>query len=204
MRAPKTQAEPYNAWSKKVNNAACRFLIQWPNWTGIFDTEGDQRDTHGDVVPQEAGLSTPYAEYAPRSHQQLPLTEETLSMKDIDDALSSVPKADYFNIAPTQSLSVPDTPLGAVSNLSERGSEVPTPTGLSTATTIEIPTVDGSLTSGSDSVTSSYILHINGAPTPEISPTSTYCNNSFESDGPPRNHKVRKSLSDNYWIFGPS
>ena len=207
MRAPKTQAEPYNAWSKKVNNAACRILIQWPNWTGIFDTEGDQRDTHGDVVSQEAGLSTPYAEYAPLTQPQLPLTEKTLNMKDVGDTLNNITKAGYFNIAlPRQPLSTSDTPLGAVSNLSERGSEVPTPTELSTATIDEIPPIDSSITSGSESVTSSYILHANGATdsTPDILPFSTSCNSSFENDGPPRGHKVRKSLSDNYWVLGPS
>ncbi|KAF2632668.1 hypothetical protein BU25DRAFT_417273 [Macroventuria anomochaeta] len=192
MRAPKTQAEPYNPWSKKVNDAACRILIQWPNWTGIFDTEGDQRDTHGDVVSQEAGLSTPYAEYAPLPPPQLPLTEKTLNMKDVGDALNNATKPDYFNIQPALlPLSGTDTPLGAVSNLSERGSEVPTPTALSIATTDEIRAVDGSITSGSGSAASSYILHANGASdsTPEISPISPSCNSSFENDGPPRGHK---------------
>ena len=207
MRAPKTEAEPYYTWSKKVNNAACRFLLQWPNWTGIFDTKGDQRDTHGGVVAQEVGLSTPYTEYAPTPLQQLPLTEKTLNMKDVSDAVNNIAKPDYFNIpCILQPQSAPDTPVGAVSNTSERGSEVPTPTELSVTTTDEIPAMDGSLTAVSDSATSSYILHANGASEfpPEISPTSTSANSSFESDCPPRGHKVRKSLSDNYWVLGPS
>ncbi|UPX13900.1 uncharacterized protein EKO05_0004396 [Ascochyta rabiei] len=200
MRAPKTQAEPHNAWSKRVNNVACRCLIQWPNWTGIFDTEGDQRDMHGDVVTQDAGLSTPYAKYPP-SASQLPLTEKTLNMKDMGDTLNNVAKADYFNMPPTlRPLSGPDTPLGAVSNLSERGSEVPTPT------TTDILTVDGSLSSGSPSATSSYLFQANGGneSTPEISPTSAHCNSSFESAGSARGHKVRRSLAYNDWVFGPS
>lgn len=208
MRAPRTQAEPYNVWSEKVNNAACRCLIKWPNWTGIFDTEGEQRDMHGQVVPQDAGLSTPYAECAPSPPKQLPLTEKTLNKKDVDDALNNVSKADYFNMPPTlQSLTEPDTPLGVVSIVSQRGSEVPTPTRLSVATTAEIPAVDGSTTTESGSVDSSHILHANGASdsTPEISPVSPTCNSSFESAGSNRvNHKVRKSLSENYWVLGPS
>lgn len=210
MRAPKTQAEPFLAWSKRVNNTACRFGLQWPNWTGIFDSEGEQRDMYGQIISQEAGLSTPFAEYAPSPPQQLPLTEQALNLKDIGDALNNVSKPDYFNISSLQPPTVPATPLGAVSNLSERGSEVPTPTALS-VTTSEIPAVngvDGTLNSGSgsDSGTSSRILHANGASdsTPEMSPTDSSCNSSLGSDGPPHGHKVRKSLSDNYWVLDPS
>jgi hypothetical protein len=174
----------------------------------MFDTEGDQRDKHGAVVAQDVGMSTPYAECTPSLPQHLPLTERTLNMKDIGDPLNTS-KPNYFNIPPTlRPLSVPDTPLGAMSSLSERGFEVPTPTGTSTATTNdEIPAVDGSLTSGSDSAASSYISHINGASgsTPEVSPISSSCNSNFEEcDGPPRKHEVKKSLCDNYWVLGPS
>jgi hypothetical protein len=205
LRAPKTRVEPHN-WSKKINNALSHCLIQWPNWTGIFDLEGEQRDIYGRVVSQELGLSTPYAGYVPT---QLPLTEKALIMKDVGDALIDVSKADYFTILPTlQTMSVPDTPFGAVSNLSERGSDVPTPAATPTATTIEIPAVDGLLTSKSDSPTDSSILHTNGAsdstpPSSTVSLTSTDCNSSFESDSPLRGHKARNSLSLN-WFIGPS
>lgn len=210
LRAPKTQTELYLPWSKKVNNAAVGLAIQWPAWTGIFDAEGDQRDKHGDVVAQGIGVSTPFTEYVPILSQQLPLTERTLNMKEVGEALAtSMPN--YFSIPPTPlALSVPDTPLGRVSNISERGSEVPTPSALSTASTVttgEILTVDGSITSGSGSATSSYILHPNGASdsTPEMSPTSTSCKSSFgEIEDPSRKHKVRKSLSDQHWVLGPS
>ncbi|KAF1934036.1 uncharacterized protein M421DRAFT_200 [Didymella exigua CBS 183.55] len=210
MRAPRTHAEPFLAWSKRVNHTACRFGLQWPNWTGIFDSEGEQRDVHGQVISQEAGLSTPFAEYAPSPPQQLPLTEKTLNLKDIGDALNNVSKPDYFNIPyPTPPL-MPATPLGAISNLSERGSEVPTETALSSTTT-EIPTIDGvddveSSGPGLDSGASSPILHANGASdsTPEMSPMVFSCSSSFGSDGPALGHRVRKSLSDNYWVLGPS
>lgn len=50
LRAPKIRRVPYNRWSQAVNNARTNCLIQWPNWTGIFDDHGDQRDSQGDVV----------------------------------------------------------------------------------------------------------------------------------------------------------
>lgn len=206
MRAPKTQAEPYNDWSKKVNNVACRFRLEWPNWNGIFDTKGDQRNKHGDVVPQIASLSTPYTKHVPSSHV-LPLTEKALSVTGLSDESDKAAKPNGFRSPPTlHTLSIPDTFLDAVSNVSECDSEVPAPTELSPTTTDEIFTVDGLFNSGSGSAAGSCILQINGASdsTPEFSPTSTSCNSNFGSDAPTRGHKVRKSLSDNYWVLGPS
>jgi hypothetical protein len=210
MRAPKTDAEPFLAWCRRVNNTPCHFALQWPNWTGIFDTAGEQRDVHGQVISQEAGISTPFAEYAPSPPQQLPLTEKTLNLKDIGDALGDISERDYFNIPSLTPPSMPATPLGDVSNMSERGSEVPTETALSVTIT-EIAAVDGvdgssSSDSSSGSVASSRILNSNGASdsSPEISPTDSKCNSSFGSDGPSQGHKVRRSLSDDYWVTRPS
>ena len=216
MRAPKTDAEPFLAWCRRVNNTPCHFALQWPNWTGIFDTEGEQRDVHGQVISQEAGLSTPFAEYAPTPQLQLPLTEKRLNLKDIGDALGDISKRDYFGFLTPPSM--PVTPLEDVSNMSERGSEVPTETALSVTTT-EIAAVDGvdgsdSSDSSAASAASSRILNNNGAASessPEISPTDSKCNSSFRScnssfgsDGPSQGHKVRRSLSDNYWVTRPS
>ncbi|KAF3045653.1 hypothetical protein E8E12_011005 [Didymella heteroderae] len=211
MRAPKTEAEPFLAWCRRVNNTPCHFALQWPNWTGIFDTEGEQRDVHGQVISQEAGLSTPFAEYAPSPPQQLPLTEKTLNLKDIGDVLNDVVSGpDYFNIPYLTPPSVPATPLGEVSNMSERGSEVPTETALSVITT-DIPAVDcidGSNHpgAGSDSGASFRILNSNGVSdsSPEISPTDSKCISSFRRDGPSYSHVARRSLSDNYWVTRPS
>lgn len=210
MRAPKTDAEPFLAWCRRVNNTPCHFALQWPNWTGIFDTAGEQRDVHGQVISQEAGISTPFAEYAPSPPQQLPLTEKTLNLKDIGDALGDISERDYFNIPSLTPPSMPATPLGDVSNMSERGSEVPTETALSVTIT-EIAAVDGvdgssSSDSSSGSVASSRILNSNGASdsSPEISPTDSKCNSSFGSDSPSQGHKVRRSLSDDYWVTRPS
>lgn len=208
MRAPKTQAKPHYAWSKKVNNAACRFILQWPNWTGIFDLEGDQRDTSGNVVAQEAGVSTPYIEDASSSPQQLPLTEKMLNIKDVSEGISSISGPGYFNILPRLTkLSIPDTPLGAISNLSERGSEVPTPPTLSITTSIEVITMDGSRTPGSSSMgTSCVVINTKDASdsTPDVSPTSPSAESSFGSECLPRAHKAKRSLSDSYWVTGPS
>jgi hypothetical protein len=125
-------------------------------------------------------------------------------MKDMGDALNKVSKTDYFNIPPT--LQVPNTSLDVASNLSERGSNVPTPTAAFTATTVEVPIYDGSLASEADSPTDSFILHTNGASDspPSTSTPITDYDSSVGSDGPPRGHKVRKSLSDSYWVLGPS
>ncbi|KAF3046697.1 hypothetical protein E8E11_005620 [Didymella keratinophila] len=211
MRAPKTDAEPFLAWCRRVNNTSCHFALQWPNWTGIFDTEGEQRDVHGQVISQEAGLSTPFAEYAPSPPQQLPVKEKRINLKDIGDALGDISKRDYFGLAFLTPPSMPATPLGDVSNMSERGFEGPTEIALSVTTT-EIAAIDG--VDGSDlsdssagSVASSRILNNNGAASessPEISPTDSKYNSSFGSDGPSQGHKVRRSLSDNYWVTRPS
>lgn len=124
LRAPKTQKTPWNKWSRSVNNANSHCLIQWPNWTGIFDDHGDQRDTKGEVVSQEVGLSTPFSEFSPSPPAQL--TKEHLDMKEMGDALQT---DDYFGaVVPARPSSRYQASLSALSNLSTRGSDVPTPT----------------------------------------------------------------------------
>jgi hypothetical protein len=127
LRAPKSKSAAKNKWSRAVNNATSHCLIQWPNWTGIFDDHGDQRDRLGFVVPQELGLSTPADEMAPTPIA--PLTKEWLNLKELDDALVTPKQSDYFRDVRFDSLaSAAHHPLSAMSNLSTRGSEVPTPT----------------------------------------------------------------------------
>jgi hypothetical protein len=125
LRAPQTDRAPRNKWSKAVNNAASHCLIQWPNWCGVFDDHGDQRDRDGVVVPQDMALSTPIDEFP--SSPTMPLTEELLQMKTLDNALEGIKKPDYFAYSPVLADSATAT-LETVSNLSERGSDVPTPT----------------------------------------------------------------------------
>jgi hypothetical protein len=133
LRAPKSRRAPHNMWSKAVNNATSHCLIQWPNWTGIFDDRGDQRNKLGLVVPQELGLSTPAVEFAPSP--VIPLTKESLSLKDLDDALVTPRQSGYFSGSPLQtSSSVAYSTFDEMSNISIRGSEVPTPTIASSAT----------------------------------------------------------------------
>jgi hypothetical protein len=105
LRAPTTSRNPYNRRGTVVKN---RCLIQWPNWTGVFDECGDQ----------------------------MPLTKESLQMKDLGEALDGAVKEDgYFSARP------PWTPGSAVTvtTSSPNASSVPatdgnTPTILSTTT----------------------------------------------------------------------
>jgi hypothetical protein len=121
LRAPRTGITPHNSWSMSVNNATSHCLIQWPNWTGIFDPEGEQRDQLGQVVPQELGLSTPYEEYAPGS--PIPLTEEALTMKDVGEVLDVTARRSSYHFPPTPAAETkPMAYLNEVSNASTYGS----------------------------------------------------------------------------------
>lgn len=82
----------------------------------------------GDVVSQEAGLSTPAEEYS-SVFSQMPLTKESLHMKDLGEALDGANKDDgYFAACP---LSLPETggkpSLSVWSNASTCGSNITTP-----------------------------------------------------------------------------
>jgi hypothetical protein len=172
LRAPKTLKAPHNKWSRVVNNATSHCLIQWPNWTGIFDAGGHQRNKSGEVVPQELGLSTPLENLPPSPI--VPLTEESLNLKDVDEALGEPLHADSFDtpLAPTSS--VAQTPLSAVSNASTRGSDVPTPTvaSSSTACSPAFPSVDGSTTTSMQSFASSDFIaldEVNSSAPPSVS-----------------------------------
>ena len=152
LRAPKSRQAPHNKWSRAVNNATSHCLIQWPNWTGIFDDQGDQRNKLGIVVPQELGLSTPADEFAPSP--VVPLTAESLNMKELDEALTNPKEHDYFTGSPVHSgSSVAQTPMGAMSNISTRGSEVPTPTIASSATgySPSVSAIDGATSTAATS-----------------------------------------------------
>jgi hypothetical protein len=164
LRAPKTSRAPHNKWSKAVNNATSHCLIQWPNWTGIFDDHGDQRSRLGVVVPQEMALSTPAEEFSPSPIA--PLTKETLDMKAMDEALTDSIQGDYFLGSPMLMGSAAQTPLSIISNKSERGSDVPTPTLAPSTTYSPISTP-----------TDSNVVVVDGA-NDFISPTSTL--DSFE------------------------
>ncbi|KAL1796895.1 hypothetical protein ACET3X_005435 [Alternaria dauci] len=121
-------------WGMIVNNATSHCLIQWPNWTGVFDDRGDQRNHQGDVVSQATGLSTPVEEYSSIC-SPVPLTKESLHMKDLGEALDGTINDDgYF---PAHPLSIPatvgKTSLSMASNVSTRGSSITTPVVPSTA-----------------------------------------------------------------------
>jgi hypothetical protein len=126
LRAPRTGTTPHNSWSMSVNNATSHCLIQWPNWTGIFDPEGEQRDQLGHVVAQELGVSTPYEEYAPGS--PTPLTEAALTMKNVGEVLDIATKRSSYHFPPTPATEIePTISLDGASNASTYGSTVASP-----------------------------------------------------------------------------
>jgi hypothetical protein len=198
-----------------VNGATSHCLIQWPNWTGVFDDRGDQRNNHGDVVSQETGLSTPAEEY-PSQFSSMPLTKESLYMKDLSEALDGAVKDDgYFT---TQPLSVPSTGVEAsmsvASNVSTCGSNITTPVVTATRSSPKMsatPDVVGSTGSGETSPTGESLVLVDSATTAgsvlsdssynqvspadieEASETSTVAQSgSFK-------HKVRRSWN---WLSG--
>jgi hypothetical protein len=127
LRAPKTK-KTFNTWSRFVNNAPSHCLIQWLNWTGIFDDNGIQRSKLGFSIPQDMPVSTSVDDLSPSP--VLPLTKDLLDMKDLDDILIDSMQSGYFCRSP-----VSPSPPAATSNVSERGSAVPTPTTTSSTTT---------------------------------------------------------------------
>ncbi|KAH5270076.1 hypothetical protein HBI71_064910 [Parastagonospora nodorum] len=175
LRAPKTGRAPQNKWSKAVNNAISHCLIKWPNWTGIFDDQGDQRNKLGLVIPHDVILSTPLDEFSPNS-PTVPLTKESLHMKELGEALGDVKMPDYFNDAGLLGEpAISRTPMSVFSNESERGSDVPTPTVISStvAYSPRITTVDGTTLTTTTSFTESDTTTVSSF-MDTISPTSTF------------------------------
>lgn len=149
LRAPKTPCTPHNRWGKIVNNAPSHCLIQWPNWTGVFDDHGHQRDNHGAVVSQETGLSTPANELP--SPSPAPLTKEFLHLKDLGDALDEADKNGGCSAALPEVVTeaAATTPTTMASDVSICGSEEPTPSvGTAGRSSPKLSLLDGSASSG--------------------------------------------------------
>ncbi|KAH7406154.1 hypothetical protein DE146DRAFT_435409 [Phaeosphaeria sp. MPI-PUGE-AT-0046c] len=177
LRAPKTARTPRNKWSRAVNNATSHCLIQWPHWAGIFDNRGDQRDQLGVVVSQESAFSTSLTDIV--LSPIMPLTEEALNLKDLDNALADTNKSSSAMQLPTAHMS-----LETVSNKSERGSEVPTPANVSSAAILSplVTAYDNPPTTLSASQSDLSVVMVDGAED-SLSPTSTL--SSFEHVSPP-------------------
>ncbi|PZD46777.1 hypothetical protein A1F97_00553 [Pyrenophora tritici-repentis] len=128
LRAPKTPRSPLNKWSKIVNNAVSHCLIQWPNWTGVFDDRGDQRDAEGDIVPQEVGLSTPALDML---FSPVRLTKESLQIKELRDALDAFKAQEEESpMSLGTSLGVgPSTSVASTRGSDLHGSDLLTPVG---------------------------------------------------------------------------
>jgi hypothetical protein len=228
LRAPKTCRVPQNKWSKAVNNATSHCLIKWPNWTGIFDDRGDQRNKLGLVIPQEIVLSTPLDEFSPPS-PTLPLTKESLQMKGLGEALEDPKKPSYFNSAALLGEpAIAATTMSVVSNKSDRGSDVPTPTEASSTVALSprISAVAGTDLLVTTSFGDSDLVTV-GSHEDTISPMSTFSSfeqvnhqasdtasnvvtagsdtTATEEKNTPKNstfvHKVRRSLG---WLTGSS
>lgn len=220
LRAPKTPLSPHNRWSKIINSATSHCLIQWPNWTGVFDDHGDQRDNHGEIVSQKTGLSTP------ANGQLLPspmlLTKASLQMKDLGDAIDRIIKKGKGPPAVAKSLSLVavETPLSMASDVSVCGSDVPTPAaGSVSPNSPKMPTVDGSATYSNAASMGASLTLVESANTVQsgistdssfdnVSPVDVYAVNGFDSTAPKEKtmsktggfkHKVRRSLD---WLSG--
>ncbi|KAF2031288.1 hypothetical protein EK21DRAFT_63436 [Setomelanomma holmii] len=155
LRAPKTAKVPHNKWSKAVNNAASHCLIKWPNWQGVFDASGNQRNKSGEVISQELNLSTPLNEsapvpVAPAHSPMVSLTARSLNMKSLGEALRDTQGADYFGHPAPSVSSGTKEPLSVLSKASTRGSAVPieTVTSSTNADSPSMSTVDDNAPAG--------------------------------------------------------
>ena len=118
------------------------YLIQWHRWSDVFDAEEDERKVLNDMLGGEMGA----ASVQDATSSTRPLTEKALCMKELDDNLDGILDDNYFSQA-TSSSAAARTPLGAVSNASTRGSDVPTTTiPSSTPKSEPNPAIDGSTT----------------------------------------------------------
>ena len=166
LRAPKLRHRSSNHEGEIEDNLDARLLIRWPKWEAIFNDRGDQLDLHGEVIPQNVGLSTPAIELPPAP--MMPLTKESLHMKELDDALGGVAiESNYFSFPATSSSAlIPQTPLTAISIASTRGFEVPElATAVLAPTSSNIYVLDGSVTSDASSSNGGGITLVNSAST---------------------------------------
>ena len=159
----------------------------------------------GDVVSQEAGLSTPAEEYS-SVFSQMPLTKESLHMKDLGEALDGANKA--------HPLFVPETggepSLGVWSNASTCGSNITTPVVPSTArSSPKMPAVPAAV--GTSPIGES-LIPVDSATTADsvVSNDSSYDqvvpldndeapNNSMSAAKNSFKHKIRRSWD---WLSG--
>lgn len=115
-------------------------MIKWPNWSGIFDDQGQQRDSHGDIVQQEESRDRTLTQKR-ATNTPVALTPQNLDLMNLKDALQGpffeVSKAphevDIDSCPETPLYSVgdgydsPETPLRGTSVAATCGSWAPTP-----------------------------------------------------------------------------
>ncbi|KAH8723897.1 hypothetical protein GQ44DRAFT_740652 [Phaeosphaeriaceae sp. PMI808] len=116
LRAPKNPKTPQKYGSWAVNNTPSHCIIQWPNWTGIFEDHGHQHKEAGVIV--DSGLSTPITEAA--RLLDAPLTTETLTTKDLDNALETIASEYFTNKTmfrkPSDTLEAPASTVASVNS----------------------------------------------------------------------------------------
>ena len=69
--------------------------VKWPNWKGIFGEKSEQYNHWDDNTFQKASSITLEDNFETRP--QIPLTDESLQMKELSDALDNVPKDTYYS-----------------------------------------------------------------------------------------------------------
>ena len=104
LRAPRT-ASPQNTWSVGAKGMATHCKIVFPKWAGTFDARGVQQSEDGGLA--EYGMRQP--------PEGMSMVTNHLNSLNLESGASS-PLAE-----------TPPTPLGRISNISTRGSPVPTP-----------------------------------------------------------------------------
>ncbi|KAF2876926.1 hypothetical protein BDV95DRAFT_601337 [Massariosphaeria phaeospora] len=124
LRPPKSSRAPHNKWGARVNNALSHCLVQWPNWSGIFDNEGNQIDLHDSAVGQGKSPLAAVAEDE-ESTVPMPLDSTFLDMDRLSKAIEDHQSEELAKVL--AGLEVAKTPMGTMSTESVRASPVPAP-----------------------------------------------------------------------------
>ncbi|KAF2476578.1 uncharacterized protein BDR25DRAFT_277823 [Lindgomyces ingoldianus] len=130
LRAPKT-LNSHNTWKCYIPNAITHCMIDWPEWTGIFDPQGRQLASDGTLIglSEESKNESKYDK-----GDALALTTEHLRQMDLrtnEESPGEALRNAYGEAADLFTPSIlhggPPTPLDLTSIKSMRGSPLPSP-----------------------------------------------------------------------------
>lgn len=79
LRAPKT-SNPQNKWAQFIQGATTHCMIDWPNWTGIFNKDGKLLNFDGSLIESEVDPITAAAQ----SLDKMVLSEASYAYFDSD------------------------------------------------------------------------------------------------------------------------